>query len=230
MRSTTSGKSNAKSTTSSLIEIAPFTPQPQPAGRPSLGSFARVKMALMVWVVLLGALLFASACDSTVVVREDGHRASDGDGGGGGDGDGGTSAPGGGSSDTSSSSSSPGWTVPPDRVYSYIDCGDETADSTLFVEISPRGSGCLPAADVLDDVLVFGIVRWDGQPGTFTLGVETPHGMALAARGLQPDPLIGTLTIEPYVGTPSAIAWDLSVGAGRTDLSVCGRFDDFPCR
>ncbi|CAN94756.1 hypothetical protein predicted by Glimmer/Critica [Sorangium cellulosum So ce56] len=120
--------------------------------------------------------------------------------------------------------------MPPDRVYSYIDCGDEPAGSTLFVEISPRGSGCLPAPDVVDDVLVFGIVRWDGQPGTFTLGVETPHGMALASRGLQPNPLTGTLTIEPYAGAPSAIAWDLSVGAGRTDLSVCGRFDDFPCR
>ncbi|WP_437540637.1 hypothetical protein WME97_24950 [Sorangium sp. So ce367] len=188
----------------------------------------------MMRVVLLGALLFASACDSTVVVREDGHGTSggggggDAGGGGDGDGDGGTSAPGAGGSDTSSSSSSPGWTVPPDRVYSHIDC--EPAGSTLLVELSPRSSGCVPAADVLDDVLVFGIVRWDGQPGTFTLGVETPHGVALAARGLQPDLVTGTLTIEPYVGTPSAIAWDLSVGAGRTDLSVCGRFDDFPCR
>ncbi|WP_437707144.1 hypothetical protein WMF45_25810 [Sorangium sp. So ce448] len=177
----------------------------------------------MVRVVLLGALLFASACESAVDVREDGHGASS-------DGDGETSAPGAGSSDTSSSSSSPGWTVPPDRVYSHIECGDEAAGTTLFMEISPRGSSCLPAPDVLDDVLVFGIVRWDGQPGTFTLGVETPHGMAQAARGLQPDRLTGTLTIVPYVGTPSVVAWDLSVGAGRTDLSVCGRFDDFPCR
>ncbi|WP_434042910.1 MULTISPECIES: hypothetical protein [Sorangium] len=179
----------------------------------------------MVWVVLLGALLFASACDSAVVVREDGHGASDGGGG-----DGGTSAPGAGSSDTSSSSSSPGWTVPPDRTYSHIECDDESADATLYVEISPAATGCLPPGDVGDDVLVFGLQRWDGQPGTFTLGVETPHGMAYAVMGFPDDSLTGTITIEPYVGTPSAIAWDLSVGAGRTDLSVCGRFNDFPCR
>ncbi|WP_437592319.1 hypothetical protein [Sorangium sp. So ce1000] len=180
-------------------------------------------MARMVRVVLLGALLFASACGSTVMVREDDHGASDGGGGG-------TSAPGDGSSDTSSSSSSPGWTVPPDRIYSHIVCHDEPADSTLYVEISPMASSCQPEATLVDDLLVFGIVRWDGQPGTFTLGVETPHGMAQALLGSRLDALTGTLTIEPYVGTPSAVAWDLSVGAGRTDLSVCGRFDDFPCR
>ncbi|WP_437898486.1 hypothetical protein [Sorangium sp. So ce124] len=177
----------------------------------------------MVWVVLLGALLFASACDSTVIVPEDGHGASGGGGGG-------TSAPGAGSSDTSSSSSPAVWTVPPDRTYSHIDCGDELANPTLFVEIWPDGSGCLAPATIEDDVLVFGIVRWDGQPGTFTLGVETPHGVAQAAMGLQPDPITGTLTVEPYVGAPSAIAWDLSVGAGRTELSICGHFDGFPCR
>ncbi|WP_437742673.1 hypothetical protein WMF39_45305 [Sorangium sp. So ce1504] len=175
----------------------------------------------MVWVVLLGALLFASACDSTVIVPEDGNDASDG---------GGTSAPGAGGGDASSSSSSPGWTVPPDRTYSHIDCDDDPADPTLFVEIWPAGSGCLAPATIVDDVLVFGILRWDGQPGTFTLGVETPHGMAQAGMVSQPDPITGTLTIEPYVGTPSAIAWDLSVDAGRTDLSVCGHFDAFPCR
>ncbi|WP_437827444.1 hypothetical protein [Sorangium sp. So ce1153] len=178
----------------------------------------------MVWVVLLGALLFASACDSSVIVPEEGHGASDGGG------DGGTSASGAGSSDTSSSSSSPGRTVPPDRTYSRIDCDDEPASSTLFVEIWPEGSGCGDPPANADGVLVLGLLRWDGQPGTFTLGVETPHGMAQAGMGFELDPLTGTLTIEPYVGRPSAIAWDLSVGAGRTNLSVCGHFDDFPCR
>ncbi|WP_437713272.1 hypothetical protein WMF45_46365 [Sorangium sp. So ce448] len=109
-------------------------------------------------VVLLGALLFASACDSTVIVPEDGNDASDG---------GGTSAAGAGGGRTSSSSSSPGWTVPPDRTYSHIDCDDDPADPTLFVEIWPAGSGCLAPATIVDDVLVFANLRWDGQPGTF---------------------------------------------------------------
>lgn len=178
-------------------------------------------MARMVWVVLLGALLFASACGGSVIVPEDGNGESDG---------GGTSAPGAGGNDTSNSSSSPDWTVPPDRTYSHIDCGDDPAAPTLFVEIWPEGSGCLASATLVEDVLVFGIQRWDGQPGTFTLGVETPHGTARAGMVSQPDPITGTLTVEPYVGRPSAVAWDLSVGAGRTDLSVCGHFDDFPCR
>ncbi|WP_437926070.1 hypothetical protein WMF37_44680 [Sorangium sp. So ce291] len=136
-------------------------------------------------------------------------------------------------SDTSSSSSSPGWTVPPDRTYSRIDCDRvDRDDPTLFVEIWPAGSGpCGGSRHFVDDILVLALTRWDGQPGTFPLRVETPHGIAAAGLNAQ-DPLTitGTLTIEPYVGTPSAIAWDLSVGAGRTDLSVCGDFDDFPCR
>ncbi|HTN89629.1 MAG TPA: hypothetical protein VL242_38390, partial [Sorangium sp.] len=102
----------------------------------------------MVWVVLLGALLFASACDSSVIVPEEGHGASDGGG------DGGTSTSGAGSSNTSSSSSSPGLTVPPDRTYSRIDCDDEPANSTLFVEIWPAGSGCGDPPANVDDVLV----------------------------------------------------------------------------
>jgi len=166
---------------------------------------------------VVGAVVFASGCESTVVVREDG-------GGGDGSGSGASSA----TSVTGSASSSM-WTVPPDRVYSYLDCENANEGPLLFVEVLEDGGGCAPPPNVTD-VLVLGIARWSGQPGTFTVGVPTPQGEALAALApLGPDGISGTITIEPFVGSPGAIAWDLSVGAGRTDLSVCGNLDDYPC-
>lgn len=163
-------------------------------------------------------LLSASACESTVVVRADG-------GGGAGSASSGVSS----ATSVTSSSSSPTWTVPPDRVYSYLDCENADVGPLLFVEVLSDGAGCTPPPDVTE-VLVLGIAHWDGQPGTFTVGVATPQGEALASLApLGSDEISGTITVEPFADTPGAIAWDLSVGVGRTDLSVCGNFQDFPC-
>jgi hypothetical protein len=172
-------------------------------------------------LILFGAVLIASACDSTVIVRDDGTGA-----GGGGSG---TSTSSSGSGATAVASTSAGWTVAPDRTFSYVDCDSQNAAPLLFVEIWADGVGCV-ANPGLTDVLVLGITGWDGQPGTFTVGVETPQGLAHATTtSLGPDPIPGTITVEPFVGTPGAIAWDLSIGAGRTDLSVCGQFEEYPC-
>lgn len=169
------------------------------------------------WVV--GAVVvFASGCESTVVVREDG-------GGGAGSSASGVNS----ATSVTGSSSSSMWTVPPDRVSSYLDCENANEGPLLFVEVLKDGGGCAPPPDVTD-VLVLGIAGWTGQPGTFTVGVPTPQGEALAALApLGPDEISGTITIEPFVDSPGAIAWDLSVGAGRTDLSVCGNLEDYPC-
>ncbi len=169
--------------------------------------------------VVLGVLVFASSCDSTVIRRGD-H------GGGGGASDDAASGPTTGAGDSSGSSATPPWTVSPEQVFSDVACDDEPL---LFIEVWPAAaSACVapPGLDV-DDILVLGIEGWDGEPGTFPIDEETPHGVARAKRGL--DALTGTLTVEPYVGTPSAISWNLSVGAGRTDLSVCGKLDELPC-
>jgi hypothetical protein len=173
----------------------------------------------MIRAALLSTLV-ATACDSTVIVQ---------DGGAGANGAGGDATSSTGTGFANSSSAAPAWTVPPDRTYSHIACGDEEDEPLLFIEIWPAGENCI-AQPTVEDVLVLGILNWDGEPGTFVLGVETPHGTAQAGMsGLSLERTTGTITVEPYVGTPSAIAWDLSIGAGRTDLSVCGHFDDFPC-
>ena len=178
----------------------------------------------MVRSVLIGGLLAMTACDSTVIVE--------GTGGGGASAgpSSASSADSASASNATSSSSGPTWTVPPDRVYSYVDCEYQDVGTLLAVEVWDLGAACAPPPPS-DSVLVLGIVGWDGQPGTFTVGVETPQGLGLAGKApLMSDEITGTITVEPFVGTPSGIAWDLSVGAGRTDLSVCGQFDAFPCR
>ncbi|WP_437995430.1 hypothetical protein WMF26_29525 [Sorangium sp. So ce185] len=99
----------------------------------------------------------------------------------------------------------------------------------LFVEIWPdAASACVPSSNVnTEDVLVLGIGDWDGQPGTFVVDVETPRGTARARRGL--DEVEGEITVEPFVGTPSGLSWDLSVGSGSTDLAACGHFEVTSC-
>ncbi|WP_437933673.1 hypothetical protein [Sorangium sp. So ce341] len=99
----------------------------------------------------------------------------------------------------------------------------------LFIEIWPAASSaCAPSPELNpEDVLVMGIVDWDGQPGTFVVGVETPQGTARAMRGA--DEVEGKITVQPFVGTPSGLSWDLSVGTGSTDLAACGRFEVTSC-
>jgi hypothetical protein len=170
----------------------------------------------------VAALMLTSACNSTVIVQAEGGGGSGGDG---------SSGPSTGSGDTSSSSSSSPWTVPPDRGYSSVICGDEPYEPMLFVEIWPVGAGCLAPPDLWDGIILLGIQKWDGSPGTFTVDVETPHGVAIAGLSdLSDEVITGTITVEPFEGAPSAISWDLSIGAGRTDLSVCGHFENFPCK
>jgi hypothetical protein len=107
-----------------------------------------------------------------------------------------------------------------------VSCADD-GGALLFVEVWPSApSACVPPPRV-EEVLVLGVDGWNGQPGTFVVGEETPNGLAMASSGT--EPVTGTITIEPFVLTPSVIAWDLSVGSGRTDLGVCGKLDDFPC-
>ena len=175
----------------------------------------------MVRLAPILALLGASACDSTVIVEDPGAGGANGSSAISGSGT---------TSGSGSSSSGPMWTVPPDRVFSYVDCDYADKGTLLFVEVWKEGSACSAPPQAVDGILVLGIEGWDGQPGTFTLGVETPQGKAGAGMSpLMSEDIAGTLTVETFVGTPSAISWDLSVGAGRTDLSACGNFDAFPC-
>jgi hypothetical protein len=119
----------------------------------------------------------------------------------------------------------PGWTVPPGQTHSRVDCDEE--QMLLFVEIWPTAeSECLPSPAVTD-LLVLGISEWDGSPGTFVVGQPTAHGTAHASTGI--DETEGSITVEPFVGTPRWLAWELSAGEGRTDLGLCGKFDEFPC-
>ncbi|WP_437605142.1 hypothetical protein WMF20_28670 [Sorangium sp. So ce834] len=117
--------------------------------------------------------------------------------------------------------------VPPGQIFSQTSCGG--GGLVLFVEIWPDAvSACTPSPRLNpEDVLVVGIGGWDGQPGTFTVGVETPQGTARAMIGI--DEVEGTITVEPFVGTPSGLSWDLSVGSGSTDLATCGHFEVTSC-
>ncbi|XYI03660.1 hypothetical protein ACMHYB_29400 [Sorangium sp. So ce1128] len=151
--------------------------------------------------------------------------SSEGSGGSGGSGSNSSGA--GAAQDAGPGDAGPSWTVPPGQTFSETSC--EEGGLLLFVEIWPdAGSACVPTPDV-EDVLVMGIEGWDGQPGTFIVGVETPQGTAHAVFDLGIDEVYGKITVEPFVGTPSGLSWDLSVGSGSTDLAVCGRFEVTSC-
>ncbi|WP_437313130.1 hypothetical protein [Sorangium sp. So ce385] len=151
--------------------------------------------------------------------------SSEGSGGGGGSGSSSSSA--GASEDAGPGGAGPSRMVPPGQTFSLTRCGE--GGLVLFVEIWPgAASACVASPDVnLEEVLVTGIVGWDGEPGTFIVDVETPRGTARARIG--PDEVEGTITVEPFVGTPSGLSWDLSVGSGSTDLATCGHFEITSC-
>jgi hypothetical protein len=119
------------------------------------------------------------------------------------------------------------FTVPGAQSAPFVRCEDD--GMTFFVEIWPVAiSACVPPAEVHHDLLLVGIQRWDGSAGTFELGEETPRGRASGGTGL--DELRGAITIEPFDDVPRVLAWDLDgAGEGRLDLSVCGRFERYPC-
>jgi hypothetical protein len=120
----------------------------------------------------------------------------------------------------------PEWTVPPGHTYSSVSCDGQVE---LFVEIwQTARADCVPASDVAG-ILVLGVQNWDMSPGTFVIGQATEQGEAMAADLSGPDEVTGTLTIEPFEDEPTWFSWDLSVGSGTTDLSLCGHFDAFPC-
>jgi hypothetical protein len=157
------------------------------------------------------------ACGATVIEQpaDGGGGQSTGDGG---SADGGGPDGGGGSA----------WTVWPGQTYSHTHC-DDWNQLLLLVEIWPEAEiECVLPAHVAD-ALVLVIEAWDGSAGTFTVGEPTVHGAAHATQFPAPKVVTGTITIEPYADTPRGIAWDLDVGAGRTDLGPCGRFDELSC-
>ncbi|WP_437720446.1 hypothetical protein [Sorangium sp. So ce861] len=154
-------------------------------------------------------------------------EAGSSEGSGGSDGSGSTSSSAGAAQDAGPGDAGPSWVVPPGQTFSQTRCGG--GGLVLFVEIWPdAGSACAPPPELNpEDVLVMGIGGWDGQPGTFIVGVETPQGTARATMGI--DEVEGKITVEPFVGTPSRLSWDLSVGSGSTDLAACGRFEVTSC-
>jgi hypothetical protein len=173
-------------------------------------------------VALLGIVSLLLGCERSVVELD----GSDGAGGSVGIGD---------PSSTTSSAGDAGGagsvaTHPPGRTYSSVYCHDDGVQ--LFVEIWPETAvfaDCMAEAGI-GDVLVLGILSWDGQPGTFVVGQETPAGTAGAGWTSYPiEAGQGTITVEPFTDTPGWISWDLDTHAGRTDLSVCGHFPQFPC-
>lgn len=107
------------------------------------------------------------------------------------------------------------------QTYSTMNCNEVVQ---LYVEIWPDNAtseACLPAASIDPaQVLVIEINDWDRDPGTFPLDVGTAHGVASAglagAEGAN-----GSITVEPYGDVPGVISWDLDVGKGSTDLSLC---------
>ncbi|XXT21120.1 hypothetical protein WME94_06060 [Sorangium sp. So ce429] len=120
------------------------------------------------------------------------------------------------------------WTHDPGKTFSYVGCKDH--GMVLFVEIWPTGAACTPEPfPLLDDVLVLVIAGWDGAPGTYTIGEQTAHGTAGATFAGPPEQLEGTITVEPFAEAPRWISWELSMAEGRTDLGLCGHFDDYPC-
>ncbi|WP_437964340.1 hypothetical protein WMF04_32090 [Sorangium sp. So ce260] len=152
-------------------------------------------------------------------------EGSEGSGGSGGSGSNSSGA--GASQDAGPGDAGPSWTVPPGQTFSETICKEDGL--LLFVEIWPdAGSACVPTPYV-QGVLVMGIGGWDGKPGTFIVGVETPQGTARALFESGIDKVEGKITVEPFVGTPSGFSWDLSVGSGSTDLSTCGRFEVTSC-
>lgn len=173
-------------------------------------------MRLVVHLLLAGVL----ACSGSVTEAP------------GGTGDAGASAAGSGGADAGAAGSAPpdsgpGWTVPPGQTYSAVSCED--GEMLLFVEIWPdAASECNPSPGVTD-LLVLGIRGWDGEPGTFAVGVETAKGTAHAGSSLDAEDAEGAITVEPFAGTPRWLSWDLSVGEGRTDLGTCGHFEAYPC-
>ena len=132
--------------------------------------------------------------------------------------------------DSGSPDAGPGWTVPPGQTYADDHCVD--GEKRLWVEIySEAPAECVVPVDV-NDTLLLAISAWDGAPGSFTVGEETIHGTAHAAHFTDTgneEEVEGTITVEPYRGTPRWISWALSVAEGRTDLGACGKFDDAPC-
>ncbi|WP_437905694.1 hypothetical protein WME95_46775 [Sorangium sp. So ce327] len=159
----------------------------------------------------------------TIAPEDGSSEGSDGSGGSGGSGSNSSGA--GAAQGAGPGDAGPSWTVPPGQAFSYTSC--EEGGLLLFVEIWPdAGPVCVPTPDA-QDVLVVGITGWDGQPGTFIVGVETPQGTARAVFGI--DKVEGKITVEPFVGSPSGFSWDLSVGSGSTDIAACGEFEVTSC-
>ncbi|XXY50947.1 hypothetical protein WME91_07355 [Sorangium sp. So ce269] len=151
--------------------------------------------------------------------------SSEGSGGSGGSGSDSSGA--GAAQDAGPGDAGPSWTVPPGQTFSETSC--EEGGLQLFVEIWPdAGPACVPTPDV-EGVLLMVIGGWNGRPGTFIVGVEMPQGTARAGFETGLDKVEGKITVEPFVGTPSGISWDLSVGSGSTDLAACGRFEVTSC-
>lgn len=181
-------------------------------------------MRLVAWVVL--ASLLGCGGSATWAPHEEGSsHAGNGGATGANLGGSGAGAVGGGGSPPVDPG--PSWTVPPGQTYSHVSCEGQVE---LFVEIWQEArSECVPSSDVAG-ILVLAVQGWDMSPGTFVIGEPTAQGEALAAfPSSGTEEVTGTLTIHPFEGAPAGFAWDLSVGSGTTDLSVCGNFDSFPC-
>lgn len=123
--------------------------------------------------------------------------------------------------------------VAPGNLWAQAACEDDgTVRFLAEIYLEPVPADCTPSASV-DALLLIGIDRWDGRPGTFPLGAETPRGRAqigLAPPG-PPETPTGTLVVEAFeLGHPRFMSWDSDLGSGRIDLGLCGRFDMLPCR
>jgi hypothetical protein len=126
-----------------------------------------------------------------------------------------------------------GLTVAPQNLWAQASCEDDgTIRFLAEIYLEPVPSDCTPAPSVTE-LLLIGIDRWDGRPGTFQLGAEGPRGRAQIALTPSSDPEApnGTLVVEPFEGSrPRFMSWTSEIGSGRVDLGLCGRFDMLPCR
>jgi hypothetical protein len=144
--------------------------------------------------------------------------------GGSADGGGGT----GGIAGAAGAGGAPEWTVWPGQTWAATHC-DEQGKKDLLIELwSSAEAECVPPASV-GDVAVLGLEDWDGTPGTFVFWEQTEHGRAGGSLGLSGGQPNGWLTIEPYRDTPGWVEWEMGGVPGRTDLSVCGQWQDFEC-
>lgn len=117
--------------------------------------------------------------------------------------------------------------APAERTFADLRRRDGGARFTLLIEVWPRAradASCLPPPDVDSNMMILGIVDWDGTPGTFPLGVMTEHGRATVAVGF--EEARGSLTVEAFSPKPKYVTYSTDLrGNGTLDISRCGNLD-----